>query len=285
MKKTALMVLLLASSFASWGCVAQSERDNLQAIKRRCEEQVEDLKARLEEAQARIAALQAAAQGDAALTDQLAAAQAQNAELQRRLAELEDQIRRLGMGPVDPLVDAALQDLAAQFPDLMTYDSARGLVQLRSDLTFALGSIQVNERARASLAKLAQVVNMPAAQKYEVRVVGHTDSVPVTNPANKAKFEDNWGLSSFRAIAVMRVMRQAGVAENRFGVGGYADQRPAVSGSAGRRGVEANRRVEIYLVPLPTNIASVEAAPAPAVEVAPAPPTPTRVEEAPARFK
>lgn len=262
------------------GCVSQKERDDLQTSYRRAQEHIEELKARLEESQARIAALEAAKGGDPELAEKLARAQMENAEYARRLAALEDQIRRMGLGPIDPVVDAALIELAKQYPDLMSYDSSRGMIRMSSDLTFALGSADVSDRAKASLSRLAQVLNTPAASKYEVRTVGHTDNVPVTSAAGRQRFGDNWGLSTARAISVMKALKAAGVSESRMGVGGYGEMRPVVANPAvgGRsRGAEANRRVEIYLVPMPANVPTVEAAPA--GEVA------TPAEEPPARFK
>lgn len=281
--------VVLVAMMSTIGCVAQSERDALQANLRRSQEQVVELKARLEEANARIAALEAARHGDATLVERLQQAELQNAEYARKLAALEDQIRRLGMGPLDPMVDAALRDLAATNPDLMTYDPDRGMVLLKSDLTFALGSTTVSDRARATLTRLAEIVRQPMAGRYEVRVVGHTDNVPVRNPANVQKYGDNWGLSAGRAISVMRVLRDAGVAEARMGIGGYGEHRPVVPNGA--RGAEANRRVEIFLVPMPTTSVAPVSAPA-AVEAAPAAapkpgsgPAPAPAAEPEARFK
>ena len=93
----------------------------------------------------------------------------------------------------------------------MTFDPETGMIRFRSDVTFALGKTAVQDGARGLLQKLAGVLASPAASGYEVRVVGHTDNVPVKNAANVQKYEDNWGMSAFRAISVMRVLAENGV--------------------------------------------------------------------------
>jgi chemotaxis protein MotB len=243
-----LLALAAMTSMGSVGCVAQRQYDQLNELYRRSQGQIEDLKAQLEEANSRIAALQAAAGADADMMSQLAAARAERDRLAAALADAERRLREAGRSVALPeALDSALMQLAAQHPDLLTYDPALGMVKFRSDMTFALGSTQVRPEAQAVLAKFAAIVRSPAAAGYETRIVGHTDNVPVTNPANRQKFEDNWGLSAFRAIAVMRVLSQAGVQQDRMSVMGYGEQHPVVPNPA-RGGAEANRRVEIYLV-------------------------------------
>lgn len=241
MKRVTTWTLIAGVALVAAGCVAQREADDLRTLYRKSQEQVLDLQAQLEEANARLAALRAAGEGDVALVQQLEDA----------LAALEDakaQIRALSQQTVlPPELDAALKQLAASNPDIMEYDPDLGMVKFRSDLTFALGSTQVSAPARQTLGSLAGVLKSPAAIPYEVRIVGHTDNVPVENPANRAKFGDNWGLSAFRAIAVKDVLQSAGVQPNRMSVAGYGEYRPIVAN--GPRGAEANRRVEIYLVP------------------------------------
>ncbi|MBI1335436.1 MAG: OmpA family protein [Phycisphaera sp.] len=280
------VVVVLASM--GFGCVAQSERDALQDSLRRSEEQVIELKSRLESCQALVAQLQAARGSDSALDQRLADAQAQVAEYQRKLADLEDRIRRLGVGgPVDAVTDQALVELAEMHPGLMTYDPQRGMIKLASDLTFALGSTNVNDEAKRGLSELARIFNTPAAGKYEVRIVGHTDNVPVTSATGRQKYGDNWGLSAFRAISVMQVLKGAGVNETRMGIGGYGEFRPVVANPTGRgKGAEPNRRVEIYLVPMP----DLGVAPAPSTAPAPAAPDTTggpviREQDSPALYK
>jgi len=275
--KSLFAVVLTAFILLGTGCVAQSEYDNLQTIYRKTAEQVLELQLLLEEAEGRIAAFEAEGGHNQAMAMQLEAAIAERDRLRDALADAEARMRDLAAQPtgvvvLDPETDSALKELASTNPDLMTYDPEQGMVKLRSDLTFGLGSAEVNEQAKQSLAQLATVVNNGAASQYALRVVGHTDNVPIKNPATKAKHPSNWYLSVHRAIAVRDVLEEAGVAANRTYVAGYGEFMPVVANPA-RGGAEANRRVEIFLKPMPATAELADAAPAPAPEATPAPAT------------
>ncbi|MCC7205573.1 MAG: OmpA family protein [Phycisphaeraceae bacterium] len=150
---------------------------------------------------------------------------------------------------LDPDTDAALAELAAAHPGLLTYDAQRGMVKFNADLTFALGSTEIKPEAVGTLRQFAEILNSASAARYEVRILGHTDNVPVSRPATKQKHPNNWYLSAHRSISVMEVLTGSGVPGQRVIVAGAGEFRPVVA-NAGRRGAEANRRVEIYLVPM-----------------------------------
>lgn len=245
--------LLLCSLMAlgTVGCVAQGERDNLQRLYRQAQEQIIDLQSQIEEKDAQIDALRN--QGpDSATLARLQALEAERNRLQQALADAEAQLRQAGQAsvalPAD--MDAALRQLASQFPDIMEYDAARGMVKFRSDLTFALGSADVNPQAQATLQRLAGILQQPVAQDYEVRIVGHTDAAPIQRAETRQRHPNNWYLSAHRAISVRDVMERAGLQPSRLGVAGYGQYRPVAANDA--KGMnEANRRVEIYIVEMP----------------------------------
>ncbi|NBC10880.1 MAG: OmpA family protein, partial [Planctomycetes bacterium] len=219
MKSTLTLVVLAALTLGMTGCIAQKQHDDLRTLHRKAQERIVELEGLLADKEAEIAALRGASSGaDANLAARLAEAEA---EAQR----LREELRALAAGPGDltPELVSALQRLADQYPGLMTFDPDRKAIQLQSDLTFDLGSTKVKAGAAESLAKLASVLNTADAAPFEVKVVGHTDNVPVTNPANKQKFEDNWGLSAFRAKSVMEVLRRNGVGERRMSIVGYGE--------------------------------------------------------------
>ncbi len=272
----ALMAILLTG-----GCVAQQRADDLQRLNRALEEQVVELQMQLEESRSRAAMLQrqlASRGDDEALTNALANAEGEiarlNAQLSQARSALADAENRLRQIPtiVDVVlpeaIDAELRRLAAQYPDLMSYDPQRGMIKLESDLTFALGSIEVSDPAKAALRRLATVLKRGEIANFEIRVIGHTDNVPVRNPANVQRFGDNWGLSAFRAISVKTVLQNDGVAPDRFMVGGYGEFHPIVPN--GPRGAQQNRRVEIFIVPMTRPSVQPAATAAPATRTQPA---------------
>ncbi len=248
-------MLLSAMTLAlAGGCVSQSERDNLQTLYRKSQEQVVDLKAQLEEARARMSAMQGTPHttvtADPQLRAQLAAVTQQRDQLAGQIRALEARIRAAARAPIQlpPEIDAALRQLAEQHSEVMTYDPGAGMVKLRSDLTFALGSANVSEAARKTLGDLGAVLQGVVGQGYEIRVVGHTDNVPIRKPSTKVQHPTNWHLSVHRAIAVKDVLAGAGISNVRLGVAGHGEHRP-MAANAARGGNEANRRVEIYIVP------------------------------------
>ena len=103
----------------------------------------------------------------------------------------------------------ALQSFANENPGLVDFDSARGIVKFKSDVTFSAGSAEVTSQAQQAIDRFAQILNSPAAASYELMVVGHTDSTPVANPATiKAGHKNNWYLSAHRAIGVSDVLQR-----------------------------------------------------------------------------
>lgn len=170
----------------------------------------------------------------------------ENSGLQGQLSAFDERLKGIKFGQLDPATDQALKDLAAQYPDLITYDADRGMVRFTSDLTFASGSDEVTSAGRQSLEALARILTGSAASGYDVKIVGHTDSQRVRQITGR-KFTDNWELSAFRSISVMREFTKIGVAPERLEVAGRGEWLPAVQNTA-KGNTPQNRRVEIFLV-------------------------------------
>lgn len=272
MTRCMISALLGALLLSGVGCSSQKRLDDLSEQNRLLRDQLVDLQSRLAEREQVLSDLQSGMDSRVALQAQLDAAHAARMNLEKEIERLRDEVRNVANVPALPApIDRALAELAAQNPDLMSYDAKRGMIRFSSDLTFNLGSIEVNTEAKTHLSQLAQIINLPIAQTYEVRVVGHTDSVPVKSPKNVQKFEDNWGLSAWRAISVKRVLENSGVTVKRMGIAGYSKYRPVVANDP-KRGARANRRVEIYLLANPDSSPALEAttsAPTPAPRALP----------------
>lgn len=271
----ALPAALLALTVLCTGCVSQKGHDDLLSINRQLEErntvleqEVASLRAANRQANDAIAALESRIARLAALEARYAEDQNTISEKNRMIAELQSQIAKLGSGQdqivvvegLPPEVSNALRDLAAANPDLMIYDAERGMIRLRSDLTFGLGSDVVNDAAKTALARLAGVLNAGAASQFDIQVVGHTDAVPVKSARGKQLYTDNLGLSSNRGDSVARVLIANGVRASRVMSGGRGATQP-IEANDSKGQSKANRRVEIYLV---------KASDAPAADPAPA---------------
>lgn len=232
------------------GCVSQAQYDELDLAYRKSKEQVVELQQRIAELEQRIKLLEQNPIDQQKTIDELTK---QRDALAAKLNDLQGRIDSLAQNtniavalPKD--IDDALKQFAAENPDIVEYDSARGMVKFKSDVTFALGSDQLTAGARTTITRFAAILNAGAAVNYEARVIGHTDTVRIAKPETKAKHPTNWHLSVHRAISVRDAIQSAGVPAIRTSVAGYGQYRPVVNNKAG--GAEPNRRVEVYLVPM-----------------------------------
>lgn len=266
------------------GCVPIERYNALKMENRALEEGLNTARAESAEQRARADALQNqinalnAAGGDMTglvnnLNQRLAAKQAEIDELNKRYAEALARAGQAGSLPA-PLTDE-LSKFAAANPDLVTFEN--GIVKFKSDVTFDLGDATLKPKAKEVITKFAEILNSPNAKGYELLVAGHTDSTPVSNPATIQKgHKNNWYLSAHRAISVVDELIKQQVNPQRMGAVGYADQRPIAS-NATEKGREANRRVEVLI--LPTQIRS-SAAPAAAETPKPSPQAPANNKDA-----
>lgn len=193
---------------------------------------------------------------------------AENDSLRDALAKFDENFRNIKFGGLDADTDAALRDLAAQFPDILEYDQARGMVRFKSDFTFASGSDVVSENGRRSIDALAHILTGEIASKYDVRIVGHTDSQRISG-GTAPKHPTNWHLSTHRAISVANELIKTSVAPTRVEAAGRGEYDPMVP-NTGNGNTPQNRRVELFLVRSAGNKQGAMAAPAPATKRTPA---------------
>lgn len=99
---------------------------------------------------------------------------------------------------------------------------------------------------------LLQISDMIKNLDNNIKIVGHTDNVPISNE----KFRSNWDLSAMRAINVMNFMvSTGGMNPEKLSIQAYGEYRPKFDNST-EDGRARNRRVEIFVVrnyPLNTN--------------------------------
>jgi len=242
----------LAALVASFGvgCTTQQAYDDTIEANRALQERNTLLAQRLDDSEATVRQ-----QADQLVRNEKAIGELQNSnsglrnqlgQLQGQLEGFDQRLAGLAFGPLDPETDRALAELASKHPNLVTYDANRGMLRFTSDLTFGSGSDQVKPEAKQGLTELASVLKSSAGSAYEIHIVGHTDSQPISNAATRAKHPTNMYLSAHRAIAVRDVLASAGVPGDTMEIAGWGPYRPLVPNAA-KGGTAANRRVEIYL--------------------------------------
>ena len=107
---------------------------------------------------------------------------------------------------------------------------------------FNVGKATLRDEARTALDAAVSRIQGEFAGR-DILIIGHTDDRPI----KKSGWQDNYQLSSERALAVLRYLRDHGVPPDRLIAGGCGEHR-AQSANKTAAGRTANRRVEIYAV-------------------------------------
>ena len=116
-------------------------------------------------------------------------------------------------------------------------------VSISDKLLFKSGSINISEKAKEVLGKIAMVVNNKP--DFEFLVEGHTDSKTISTSCIK----DNWDLSVLRATTVVRILQDDfGVSPARMTAGGRSQYVPK-SANDTAEGRAKNRRTRIVILP------------------------------------
>lgn len=118
-------------------------------------------------------------------------------------------------------------------------NSDKGAVITLSDmLLFMPGDAEIISEGENIMEKLTKIL---AQFRYKVRIVGHTDNVPVSKGN---KYKDNWELSAARACDVVDILIREGVDPIFLTASGRASVEPIASNDT-PEGRARNRRVEI----------------------------------------
>jgi chemotaxis protein MotB len=118
----------------------------------------------------------------------------------------------------------------------------RMVLQLRNDVLFQSGKVDVKQEGKEALTEVAQILVTIGDRKFQV--VGHTDNVPIATE----RFPSNWELSAARAISVVKYLIEKGVKPELLSAAGYGEYDP-VSANDSAEGKAKNRRIEIVLQP------------------------------------
>jgi chemotaxis protein MotB len=117
----------------------------------------------------------------------------------------------------------------------------------QSEVLFAPGSAELGDDAKKELAPVIAALKEISAEippdiNWILRVDGHTDRRPISNP----QFPSNWELSTARAISVVRFAIDEGVPASRLAAAGFADKQPLDPRNA-EDAYRRNRRIELKL--------------------------------------
>jgi chemotaxis protein MotB len=164
------------------------------------------------------------------------------AAMAQRLENLNNELaeRANAMKQIKANVDKALEEFNAQGATV-TYENGLVHINFQNDFFFKSGSSTIAPRGRVALNTIAQVLRQ--YPKLTCTIVGNAD-----NQLAKGS-DDNWPLSTERAISVVRILANTyHINPTRLIAAGKGEFSPVAS-NATPEGRERNRRVEIILIP------------------------------------
>ena len=118
----------------------------------------------------------------------------------------------------------------------------RMIVQMSDKILFDAGKDKLKKEGTEALLEVAKILAQIPDRQYQV--AGHTDNVPIRT----RRFPSNWELSSARAVNVAKYLADNGIQPKRLSAAGYGPYDP-VGDNASDEGRQANRRIEITLMP------------------------------------
>jgi chemotaxis protein MotB len=180
------------------------------------------------------------------LQQEIAALEEDIAKKKQLIASMQERLL-LGGAALPVELSTLLEDFAAKH-NMVEYDSSRGMIKFKSDLLFELASDKVASSAVEAVKLLCGILSAEEGKNFDVIIAGHTDDVPIGQPATRAKHPTNWHLSAHRAIAVLNVMAGNKIGYNRMSIRGFGEYRPFAVNKPNKGGNPQNRRVEIYIV-------------------------------------
>ena len=207
----------------------------------------------------------------AELRDEIEGLEQRRADLEGRLQSAADEVHRLEVvlsqrGAEYEALQERLQALAAveqevrdrnriyedvigRFRSLIdagqlavVIDRGRMVIELPQDILFPSGSATLSSDGARTLREVASVLATLEGRTFQVE--GHTDNVPIAT----AQFPSNWELSSARALSVVRILIEGGVAPEALSGAGYGEHQP-VAPNDDRETRRLNRRIEIVMLP------------------------------------
>lgn len=256
LKRILSLILITAVMMTVTGCISKSDYNKLKVQNQAQSERMSELESKYSAARIELQQLQKQLEdllrsGDAnkgACASEIAALEKALAEKNELIAKLQEQLLKGGVTLPSEL-NLMLEDLAAAYPDLITFDKEKGVVKFKSDFTFEPGSDILNEEAKKAIKQFCDILNSEIGKNFDAIIAGHTDDMRISRQSTLAKHPTNWHLSANRAISVLQEMLKDSVEPTRLSARGFGEYRPAAPNAPNKKGNILNRRVEIYIVP------------------------------------
>lgn len=140
---------------------------------------------------------------------------------------------------VEMLKDQIAQNNLEEYVEIQATETEI-LLRIREQILFELGSAELKPTFMPFLAKI--IVSLEKMGE-EIKVVGHTDNLPIRT----AEYPSNWELSIERALNVVQyLVKEQGMDPAKLAAAGHSQYRPLVPNDSPKNRAK-NRRVEIFL--------------------------------------
>lgn len=120
------------------------------------------------------------------------------------------------------------------------------MLDIKETVLFDMGEASIKSQSLGTLNKLA---NLFKKIDNEIRVIGHTDNVPI----NTAKYPSNWELAAARSCAIVRYYTNQTFDPEQFICLSQGDSAPIASNQT-EAGRAQNRRVNFVIVATPKEV-------------------------------
>jgi chemotaxis protein MotB len=233
--------------------VRQSHEKDMRAAG--LQEKIADLNRHIQEMDAQTALLQEKLKGHQSLMlslrEKLGEDQTKFKELREYLSEIEEKkvTAEAEVGQLKSTYDALISDLNKQIQKKEI--TIRGFEEKLSitfvdRILFKSGWANVTPEGNEILKKVGEILKN--VQNRDIRVVGHTDNIPLRQEY-RDRYPTNWELSSARAAAVVRYFQwKSGIDPGNLEAVGSSFYHP-IAGNESEEGRAQNRRVEIVIAP------------------------------------
>ncbi len=243
-----LLFLCLAFTLVLPSCVSKKKFDELQGQKDAVDKMLTEQRQKVKDLEADVESLQ----------NEKMTLESQNADLTTQLADVQDDLNEAEaslasakksleeMESKTSAMRTAIKGTFASFENSGISVQEKGhrlYVQMEKPILYGSGSTRLRREYFAQVDQLAEILkNNP---NIRVQVEGHTDSKSVKQGA---RWQDNWDLSTARAMAVVRRLIRQGVPESQLAAVGKGEHHPANPEDSAQARSE-NRRAEIVILP------------------------------------
>jgi chemotaxis protein MotB len=192
--------------------------------------------------------LRAEKRAQEAIRRELSARDERVARLQQQLRE-EKSLGEAELEEVKSIYDSLVSELKGRLQDKeMTIREfkERLTISFVDRVLFDFGQATITPKGRVVLEKVGEILTKTGGMR--IRVVGHTDNVPIAREF-RDRYPSNWDLSSARAASVVRYLQtKGGLDPKDLEAVGRSFYEPVATNDT-EEGRGQNRRVEVIIAP------------------------------------